>query len=35
MAEIIDVYPHVGEVLIRWPDGSEARFRAKLLRALP
>lgn len=34
IAEILDVYPMDGEALVVWPDGSEARFRLKKLRAL-
>lgn len=35
--EIIAVYRMVDfiEVLVRWPDGEEARFRADHLKSLP
>lgn len=35
LAQVIDIYPDVDEVLVQWPNGDRARFRSKLLRKAP
>jgi hypothetical protein len=35
IAQIVAIYPHLGEVLVRWKNLEEARFRSGLLKLLP
>jgi hypothetical protein len=35
IVRVVATYPHLGEVLVEWPNGEQARFRVKHLKALP
>lgn len=35
IARIIATYPNVGECLVLWPNGEQARFRSTLLKPMP